>query len=155
MTHLTPHFTLEELTASATAARLGIANTPDDAAQINLLRLALVLEEAREVVDCGMHVSSGYRCPAVNSAVGGAATSAHLEGRAADFTPGEGTLEAAFDALARSTVPFDQLIIEHTKSGSAWIHLGIATATAQPRRQVLAASGESAGTMTYTRIAEG
>jgi hypothetical protein len=87
--------------------------------------------------------------------VGGVPKSAHTEGRAADFHSTCGLLATAFEAIAASAVAFDQLIIEHTRAGSAWIHLAIPRAGETPRRQVLTASGPTAGAMTYDRVAEG
>lgn len=154
MTHLSPHFTLEELTASATAAQRHIENVPGETAVHNLRRLAFTLEEVRELLGCALLVSSGYRCPTLNAAVGGARTSAHPDGRAADLRPATGTLEAAFGLVKASPIPYDQVIIERTQAGAAWIHLGIAREGERPRRQALSAGGAS-GAMTYTRIAEG
>ena len=127
MTALTGHFTLEEFVRSDTARILGIANTPTPAIVANLRRLALFDELVRlELGGAPMAISSGYRCPALNRAVGGAGNSAHLVGLANDFTaPAFGTPLAICRQLAQSTLPFDQLIYE--RAGSAvWVHLGIA-----------------------------
>jgi hypothetical protein len=115
----------------------------------------VLLEDVRALLGEPMHISSGYRCPALNALVGGASTSAHMDGRAADFKPDTLELRAAFDMIAASAIPFDQLIIEKTAAGAAWIHVGIAREGETPRLQAMAASGASAGTMTYTRVAEG
>jgi hypothetical protein len=153
-TQLTAHFSLEELTASATARDNGFANLAPADALRNLIRLADVLETARTALGCALLVSSGYRSPALNAAVGGSRSSAHLDGRAADFRPAAGTLEDALATLVASTVLYDQLIIERTPH-AAWLHLGIARLGAMPRRECLAAAGDAAGAMTYTRVAEG
>jgi hypothetical protein len=138
MTPLTEHFTLEEFTRSDRARVLGIVNTPTPAIVANLRRLAKFAELVRsELGGAAMMISSGYRCPALNRAVGGAANSAHLDGLAIDFTaPAFGTPMAVCQALNKSSLQFDQLIYE--RSGSAiWVHLGIATEGKAPRRQVL------------------
>jgi hypothetical protein len=148
--HLSPHFTLEELCASATAAEHGFANAPDAAALRNLRRLAAVLEGAREVLGCALIVSSGYRSKALNAVTPGASkTSVHPDGRAADLRPVTGTLDEAFDRLRASVVLYDQLIREPT-----WLHLGIARPGAMPRREALIAHRDSSGSMTYAPAPE-
>lgn len=131
MTPLTPHFSLEELTASQAAARHGMGNCPSPAIAARLRLTASLLEKVRTLLgDRVISVSSGYRSPAVNRLVGGARNSAHTEGWAVDFNCwsfGE-PLEAC-RAIAASDIPFDQLIEEGT-----WIHISFAPAL---RRQVL------------------
>jgi hypothetical protein len=136
MIRLTDHFSLEELTASQTAARLGIDNAPDATIAAELRRLAVKLERVRERLGAPILVSSGYRSPALNAAVPGSAPgSAHTFGRAADFTcPGFGTpLDICKVLRAEGGIPFDQLIHEF----GAWVHFGIALFGQLPRRQVL------------------
>ena len=154
--HLSPHFTLEEMTASATAAEHGFANLPDDAALRNLRRLAAVLEGAREVLGCPLAITSGYRSRALNAVTPGASkTSAHCDGRAMDFRPAtgpldpQGDLDAAFDQLRASIVLYDQLIREPT-----WLHLGIARPGAMPRREALIAHRDEHGAVSYTPAPE-
>lgn len=138
MTPVTEHFTLEEFTRSDKAKLLGIVNTPAPAIVANLRRLARFNELVRlELGGAAMTISSGYRCPALNRAVGGAANSAHLDGLACDFTaPTFGTPLAICQALEKSYLQFDQLIVERV-GGATWVHLGIAAEGKTPRRQVL------------------
>lgn len=134
MTQISEHFSLTELTFSSTAARLMIPNDPPDEAIEELERLcAVILEPTRALLDVPMHTDSGYRCPAVNAAVGGAADSAHLFGRAADEIPIGMDLRAAFDKIRGSAIPFDQLIIE----AGIWLHLATAPFGQAPRREAL------------------
>jgi hypothetical protein len=150
VTHLSPHFTLEEMTASDTATEQGIANTPDAAEARNLKRLAFTGEDARDVLGCALIVSSGYRSSALNAVTPGASkTSAHCDGRAMDFRPATGTLDDAFDRLRASVVLYDQLIREPT-----WLHLGIARPGAMPRREALIAHRDEHGAVTYTPAPE-
>jgi hypothetical protein len=137
-TSLTEHFTLEEFTRSDKARELRINNTPAPTIVANLRRLAKFNELVRlELKGAAMVISSGYRCPALNRAVGGAANSAHLDGLACDFkAPAFGTPMAICQALERSTLQFDQLIYERV-GGAVWVHLGIAAEGKTPRRQVL------------------
>ena len=82
ITKLTPHFTLNELTVNKT----GLSNVPTAGDIDNLLKLCLdVLEPIREAVGTPIIVTSGYRSPAVNRAVGGVGTSQLLKGEAADI----------------------------------------------------------------------
>ncbi len=152
---LSPNFSLEELTFSQAALRLGIDNTPSVEVIRNLEELAIeLLEPTRDLLAVAagklilVHVDSGYRAPAVNSAIGGAVNSAHLEGRAADTVPIGMPLRAAFDAIRASALPFDQVILEC----NAWIHLAIARAGSVARRQALLASG-SPGAWHYDLVA--
>jgi hypothetical protein len=136
--NLSPHFTLEELTFSQTALRKGIDNTPAAGAVENLTTLcATLLEPARDLLGVPLHLDSGFRSPALNEAVGGAKTSAHMDGRAADCIPQGADLRQAFDRLRRSDLPYDQIIYEC----SAWIHLAIARKGETPRREALTATG--------------
>lgn len=138
MTQLSPNFTLEELTFSETALRQGLPNTPDNDQVDNLRRLcAVLLEPARQILGVPLHVNSGYRSMEVNIRVGGARTSAHLDGRAADLLPVGMNLGEAFDKLKASGLPFDQIIFEC----GAWIHLAIPRFGEEPRIEALTASG--------------
>ena len=143
---LTKHFTLLEFTRSQQALRLGIANTPNALQEANLYRVALLLEQVRTALDMPLHVDSGYRCPSLNAMVGGAPTSAHLEGRAADVIPVGLDLRVAFGDLQRAGLTLDQCILEC----DAWLHIAVAPLHAVPRREYLLASG-SPGRWVYTR----
>lgn len=146
---LSPHFDLAEMSHSDVALRLGLDNTPNDAAVAELGRLCeLGLEPVRWLLGTPLHINSGFRSPEVNKAIGGAVTSAHMEGRAADFVPAEMELHQAFDTIARTRIPFDQLILEC----GAWIHLGMAKQGSEPRRQVMKAEG-GPGHWVYTLVA--
>lgn len=140
---LTPHFSLEELCSSQAAVRNGLENKPDLEATKNLRWLAGTLEEVRALVGKPVHVSSGYRSPAVNKAVGGSSKSAHMRGMAADITvPGMTSRDLA-ELIRSSAIAYDQLIHEGT-----WVHLGLADGVM--RRQVLTAHFSPAG-VTYTQ----
>ena len=131
--NLSPHFTLAELVESQTAARKGIDNTPPPAAVAGLVRVAALLEQVRALVGGPITVSSGYRCPALNKAIGGAANSAHVLGLAADITAPGMTPQALAKLIQGAGLPFDQLIYEGT-----WVHVGLSAGP--PRRQVLTAT---------------
>lgn len=125
---LTEHFDLAEFTISQEAARRGIDNTPPDEVLENLYVLAMALEEVRARLGRPIVISSGYRSPALNAAVGGAPNSAHVLGYAADLTcPGFGRPLSVCRAIAgMPDFRFDQIIYEFgTPAGGGWCHLSI------------------------------
>lgn len=141
--NLSAHFTLAELIASDTAIRKGIDNTPPADVLARLGVLAEGLERVRAVLAVPMHINSGYRCPALNRAIGSAPGSAHVKGDAADFVaPDFGNPRAVAKAIAESGIAFDQLIQE-----GAWVHISFAPAM---RREVLTAEFTN-GLATYSR----
>ena len=130
--NLSPHFSLAELTGSQVATRQGIDNTPAPAIVANLTRLAILLEQVRALVGAPITISSGYRSPALNKAVGGAGNSAHVLGLAADISTNNLAPKALALLIRQSGILFDQLIYEGT-----WVHIGLSAGA--PRRQVLTA----------------
>ena len=142
---LSENFSLEELTASETAARKGIDNTPSEDVISNLKRLAAALQEVRALLNHrAILVSSGYRSPELNQAVGGSATSDHCKGLAADFIcPSYGTPNDIVRTIAASSLSFKQVIREFDK----WVHLSIPAEGQEPRKQALIIDRE--GTRAY------
>ena len=136
------HFSKSELTASDTAVRLGIDNTPSPQIVANLEVLAMGLEDIRDILGHPVRINSGYRCPKLNTVIKGSRTSAHMEGYAADFTcPAFGTPLEVVKAIEKSPLAFDQCIQEGT-----WVHISFAP---EERRRVLTAHFGPNGT-TYT-----
>lgn len=133
---LSAHFTLDELIASQYAARHGLDNMPSDAIVANLERLcADLLEPLRIAVGRPIVVSSGYRSPEVNRAIGGSSGSAHMLGLAADITVPGLSVQAVCKEIVKLKRPFDQIIDEY----SAWVHVAIAAKNKKPRMQQLVA----------------
>ncbi|AXF86785.1 hypothetical protein DTO96_102541 [Ephemeroptericola cinctiostellae] len=146
MTQLSEHFSLEEMTASQTAVRRGLNNTPTASIVSTLKKTAAKMELVRALLGVGIHVSSAYRSPSVNRAIGGASTSQHCKGEAIDFTaPQFGTPREVAKAIAASGIEFDQLIFEGT-----WVHVSFSD---RPRRNVLTAVFRSGATAYLTGIA--
>ena len=148
---LSQNFNLEEFTASSTAKAKGISNTPTAQHKSNLKYLCVsVLEplrtllnakytvyQGKKVKSVSMKITSGYRSPALNKAVGGSSTSSHCQGLAADFD-----VVITFIDNTKKTVPYtetyenikawvkagkltlDQLIQERS-SNSTWVHIGV------------------------------
>ena len=148
---LSKNFTLAEMTASQTATRLGIDNSPSLAHKVNLQRLATeLLQPLRDALGHGISVSSGYRSPTLNTRIGGSQTSAHSIGMAADINAhgyGDSRKLALFirDWLVKNKVPFDQLILEF----GTWVHIGLMNRAGQQRRQVLTARLDKQGKTEY------
>jgi len=141
---LTEHFNLDEFTQSQTATRLNIDNIPPQGVIEHLNTLAAALEHVRTLLGGNaLRISSGYRSPLLNQAVGSSATSAHVLGYAADFTcPGFGTPLEVAKKIAESPIKFDQLIQEGT-----WIHFSV---DPRGRRELLTAHFGN-GRTTYTQ----
>lgn len=119
---LSAHFTLSELTFSATAVRKGIPNIAPPAIIDQLILTADRMEKVRDLLGGKpIRVLSGYRSPAVNTAVGGSKTSAHRTGHAVDFVcPEFGTPSQVAAHLAKHLTGYDQIIEEF----GDWVHVG-------------------------------
>ena len=130
--NLSPHFTMAEFVVSDTAARRGIDNDPPAELLHALKRTAQGLEAVRvRLGGAPIIVTSGYRSPALNAAVGGQPSSQHTRGEAADFiAPRFGSPTEVAAALRDSGVDYDQLILEFGR----WVHISFSQA---PRHQAL------------------
>lgn len=127
---ITKNFTLTELTTTNT----GIANEPNRQQTSALITLCgKVLQPARDMIGEPIHVNSGFRSVAVNSAVGGARSSQHTRGEAADITVHSREGNKQLFELIRDNLPFDQLIDERNFS---WIHVSYKS-EGENRKQVL------------------
>lgn len=132
---LSTYFSLDEFVFSQVAARLGIDNSPTQEILAHLVGTAARLDGVRELLGSPVLISSGYRCLELNEALRGSPTSSHMQGWAADFIcPGYGSVRQVFDAIRKSDLQFDQLIVEFGR----WVHIGYGDAM---RRQVLAYNG--------------
>lgn len=111
---LTPHFSLEEFEYSSTAIRKGIDNHVPEHLVSSLKTLCTeVLEPLRQHVQEPVIISSGYRCPQLNAAVGGSKTSQHMKGEACDiYLENQQKLREWFTYLMDGQ--FDQLIMERS-----------------------------------------
>lgn len=116
---LTEHFQRWEFTSSETAVRRAISNAPSADQWLNLKALAENVLEPARAAEGPLYVTSGYRSPALNVAIGGAVDSQHMKGEAADIIPYKGTLHGLFKTIYFSPWAWDQLIIEF----ETWIHV--------------------------------
>lgn len=127
------YFTLNELTRSDTATKNKIDNTPTAEAVKNLTVLVdNVLDPLREMYGKPIYISSGYRCPALNKAVGGVPGSQHKTGQAADINQRSREENARIFKLVEENLDFDQLLWEN---GGQWVHVSF-RADGKNRRQV-------------------
>ena len=133
---------------SNTADRLKISNNPPASVRVHLTETITLLESIRAewgkycakhlLENPAIHISSGYRSPELNKAVGGVKNSAHVEGYAADIQPVNGKqneFERFFASeFSKMGYAFDQIIIEKSKT-SRWVHVGYKRADGKQRRQ--------------------
>lgn len=142
--NLSEHFTLDEMTFSPEAIRKGLDNTPN-ATQLEALKTtAQGMEKVRALLGKPIRVTSGFRSPAVNVAVGGNLKSHHCQGYAVDFIcSGFGTPLEICKAIMKSDIKYDQLIYEGT-----WVHLSFAPSM---RRENLQAHFKN-GKATYSAL---
>jgi len=136
---LSRNFSLAQLAYSETAERNGIDNTPPPEIVENLKRLADGLEAVQALLGAPLEISSGYRCAALNEAVGGSSASQHVQGLAADFVcPGFGSPFEVARAVHQSGIRFDQCILEYGR----WVHMSFDEA---PRGRLLTIYDEKEG----------
>jgi len=131
---LSQNFNLNEFTQSASAKRLGISNEPTPEVIDNLQMLVTnVLQPLRTALGRSATVTSGYRSPAVNKAVGGVKTSQHSEGKAVDIVVAGVAPYDVVQMLLKLNLPFDQAINEF----NTWTHISFNQGS--NRKQVLTA----------------
>ena len=145
---LSQNFSLKELTASQTAARKGIDNTPSPTHQTNLKSLCThVLQPIRDHFSRVVSVSSGYRSPELCTAIGSKITSQHARGEAADFEI-FGISNKELADWIHYNINYDQLILEYWKGeedpNSGWVHCSYSEGN--NRRQYLRAYKENGKT---------
>ncbi len=137
-TMISKNFSLEELLASETAKAQGIRNVPTNAEVVALCALVFnVLQPLRDAMQEPIKIGSGYRCPALNKAVGGVWNSQHMKGEAADLCiDGDKKKGRKWMEWIMDNCDFDQLIFEHNAKGSYWVHVSF-RADGKNRRQVI------------------
>lgn len=135
---LSEHFSFDELTVCRRHPELADKNRLEASAFCDKLTdlCQAVLEPVRSAFG-PVVITSGYRCPALNAAVGGAATSQHAKAEAADFIVPGRDLDDVFEWIQKAIIPFDQVILE-----PGWIHVSYC---GQPgnRREALIFDGKT------------
>lgn len=146
------YFTLEECTRSETARKKNIDNTPLPEIEAHIVEsIETLIDPLREawgdyctrngLGKAGIRISSGYRGPELNKAVGGSSTSAHCHGYAFDLVPTNGKMKE-FKRFCRDFLAdkaFDQLISEGEDSSGmpSWMHVGYKHPNGDQRREFL------------------
>lgn len=136
------YFTLNELTRSATAKRLGIDNTPSSEVKFRLAKLVdNILDPLREKWGQPIIVTSGYRCPKLNTAVGGSSASQHRTGEACDIrtvSDNPADNRSLLDLLLSLDLPFDQVINEYPDAmgNPDWIHVSYSSVRRRGQRLI-------------------
>ena len=145
-TKLTENFTIEELTRSEAAIRKGLDNSVPNDLIANMRRVANTLEIVRAHYNVPVHVTSCYRAPAVNLAVGGSPNSAHRFALAADFeVAGVANIDVC-RWVAANVPDVNQIIYEFGPGG--WVHMGLRNGV--PRHEQLSAN-KIDGKTVYTK----
>ena len=128
---LSANFSLEELIASKTARDKKMDNTPTPEVVANLEKLCQeVLQPIRNKYGRAITVTSGYRCPKLNSAIGGVKNSQHMSGCAADIKCTATSKAVLFniikEMIKKEEIKVGQLIWEYgTKKEPNWIHVSL------------------------------
>lgn len=146
---LSKYFSYREMTASQTATRFRIDNTPGAAQVLNMIALCTdVLDPIRELVGAPVHVSSGYRSVDLNRAVNGSRTSQHIRGQAADITVPGMSIAQLMDLIISSGIEFDQIIDEFGE----WVHISYSDIKSKPnRRSILYARHNKQGRVVFLK----
>lgn len=141
---ITENFTFKELTHSPTAVAKGLKNIPGEEETENLITLAnKLLQPLRDILGKSIMVTSGYRSPEVNKAVGGVPTSQHMKGEAADLVPSDNNPRGLLRKLALSKLAFDQAIL-YDDGRNKFLHVSY-TSPKKNRMQILYSKGTKPG----------
>ena len=118
------YFTIKELSHSETANRKGIDNTPTGDVVVSMTTLINeCLDPVRELYGKPITVTSGFRCPMLNKAVGGVNSSQHVKGEAADLVGRNDDETRKIFETAKAFGQFDQLLYEKNSKGNIWVHI--------------------------------
>jgi len=144
---LSRNFTLSEIVKSNTAKRLGIDNAPNQE-HLNNMQILIrdLIQPMRDALG-PIRISSGYRSPSLNRAIGGSTKSQHCKGQALDlqfWKKGEMCNKEIYDWVIKEGIEFDQMINEFD---FAWIHISLKEKN--NRKQVLEAYKDNDGDTAY------
>ena len=149
---LSKNFVLSEITLSNTARRKGISNEPEKKHLANLQTIITELIQPMRDAIGPIRISSGYRSPKLNRAIGGSSRSQHCKGEALDlqfWKDGEMNNQVIYDWVLDSGLEFDQMINEFD---FAWIHISFSSG--KNRKQVLEAYKNDQGKTAYRHASD-
>jgi len=119
--NLSPHFTFEELTKTDHPEFADMNAAAGKLYMPEAMQLTGLLEQVRELIGVPMIISSAFRCPQLNKAIGGVSNSQHCLFEAADTTYKGVSLKDAYNKIMASSIPFGQLIFEF----GSWVHISV------------------------------
>ena len=144
---LSKNFTLSEVTRSNTAKRLSIDNSPKNQHLKNMQRLITNLIQPMRDALGPIRITSGYRSPELNRAIGGSKKSQHSKAEAVDiqfWSEGQMNNQIIYNWVLQSNIEFDQMINEFDY---AWIHISLKEKN--NRKEVLEAYKDKEGDTAY------
>jgi hypothetical protein len=141
----TPNFSLQELLLTSNRKFDNEQYNPPAEIIENLRALCVnVLQPLRDALGTPVNLNSGYRCPSLNRAIGGAKNSQHMSGQAADIVDFTNGNEYLFKKIKELNLPFDQMIDEFN---FRWVH--VSYDPSRNRRQILQAQKDANGKTIY------
>ena len=132
------YFTQKELIASTEAYKRKIDNTPGEEEKAPLEELMEFMDGIRSAWGSAIIVTSGYRCPELNEAIGGAKKSAHQTGYAVDCVPANNKKKEFFEFCKEylKNREFDELLLERNSRGSIWCHIALKSIDGKQRKKI-------------------
>ena len=132
------YFTQKELIASTEAYKRKIDNTPGEEEKAHLEELIEFMDDIRSAWGSAIIVTSGYRCPELNEAVGGAKKSAHQTGYAVDCVPANNKKKEFFEFCKEylKDRDFDEILLERNSRGSIWCHIALKSIDGKQRKKI-------------------
>lgn len=139
---LSKNFSLKEFTRSSTASRLGIDNTPTDEHLENIKHVVnQICQPVRDHFNKPVTITSGYRSPDLNAAVGGSTRSQHSKGEAVDLEIFGIANKKVADWIV-DNCEFDQVILEFYNPAeginSGWVHASLKREGGNRRMKLIA-----------------
>ena len=135
---MSKYFSLKELITSTEAYKRKIDNTPGEEEKAHLEELMEFMDGIRSAWGSAIIVTSGYRCPELNEAIGGAKKSAHQTGYAVDCVPANNKKKEFFEFCKEylKDRDFDELIFERNSKGAIWCHIALKSIDGKQRRKI-------------------
>jgi len=153
--NITTNFKWYEVFQSDTAARLGIDNVSTDPKVLELIKYLFetCVQPVRDILNAPLRINSGFRCKALNAAIGGSPTSFHSIGGAVDLSSPnfQVPLLNIFDAIHERGF-YTELIAEEISDSSGWIHVALVKGRTQERQLKYKLKGQPVVRATYSEV---